>query len=104
MILRPPWHSGRVIVIGDAAHTTTPHLASGASIAIEDLIVLARLLHSDRSLAAILNDFIRQRYERCRMIVANSELLGEWEKNPGAPNEDTVGVIAASYQALAKPV
>jgi len=38
------------------------------------------------------------------MIVQNSELLGEWEKNPGAPNEDTVGVIAASYQALAKPV
>jgi len=104
MILQPPWHSGRVIVIGDAAHTTTPHLASGASIAIEDSIVLARLLLSDRPLAAILNDFMRQRYERCRMIVANSELLGEWEKNPGAPNEDTVGVIAESYQALAKPV
>jgi hypothetical protein len=31
-------------------------------------------------------------------------LLGEWEKKPGAANEDTVGVIAASYQALAKPV
>jgi hypothetical protein len=38
------------------------------------------------------------------MIVANSELLGEWEKNPGAPNENTVGVIEASYQALAKAV
>jgi hypothetical protein len=37
------------------------------------------------------------------MIVQNSELLGEWEKNPGDPNEDTVGVIAASYKALAKP-
>jgi hypothetical protein len=37
------------------------------------------------------------------MIVANSELLGEREKKPGTPNEDTVGIIAASYQALAKP-
>jgi len=104
MILPPPWYSGRIIVIGDAAHTTTPHLASGASIAIEDSIILARLLQSDHSLHAILDDFMHQRYERCRMIVQNSELLGEWEKNPGIPNENTVGVIAASYQALAKPV
>jgi 2-polyprenyl-6-methoxyphenol hydroxylase-like FAD-dependent oxidoreductase len=103
MILRPPWHCGRIIVIGDAAHTTTPHLASGASIAIEDSIVLAKLLQSDGSLDAILDGFMRRRYERCRMIVQNSELLGEWEKNPGAPNDNTVGVIAASYQALAKP-
>jgi len=62
--------------------TTTPHLASGASIAIEDSIILARLLQSDHSLHAILDDFMDQRYERCRMVVQNSELLGEWEKKP----------------------
>jgi hypothetical protein len=38
------------------------------------------------------------------MIVDNSELLGEWEKNPSAPNADTVGVVARSYKALAQPV
>jgi len=103
-IMPPPWHKGRIIVIGDAAHTTTPHLASGASIAIEDAIVLARLLQSPDPLRAVLNDFIRQRYERCRMIVDNSELLGEWEKNPTAPDQDTVGVIARSYKALAQSV
>jgi len=104
MMLQPPWYSGRVLVIGDAAHTTTPHLASGASIAIEDSVVLARLLQSDQALNAVLEDFMRQRYDRCRMIVQNSELLGEWEKNPGTRNADAVGVIAASYQALARPV
>jgi 2-polyprenyl-6-methoxyphenol hydroxylase-like FAD-dependent oxidoreductase len=104
LILPPLWNRGRILVIGDAAHTTTPQLASGASIAIEDSIVLARLLQSDRPLAAVLEDFTQQRYERCRMIVENSELLGEWEKNPSAPNSDTVGVIARSYQALAQPV
>jgi 2-polyprenyl-6-methoxyphenol hydroxylase-like FAD-dependent oxidoreductase len=104
MILQPPWHCGQIIVIGDAAHTTTPHLASGASIAIEDSILLARLLQSERSLNAVLDDFMHQRYERCRMIVQNSELLGEWEKKPGMPNEDAVGVMTASYQALARPV
>lgn len=104
LILPPPWHRGRVIVIGDAAHTATPHLASGASIGIEDAVVLARLLQSEQPVAAILEDFTARRYERCRMIVDNSELLGEWEKNPSAPNADTVGVVARSYKALAQPV
>jgi len=36
-ILMPkPWYRGRVVLIGDAAHATTPHLASGAGMAIED--------------------------------------------------------------------
>ena len=104
LILPPPWHRGRVIVIGDAAHTATPHLASGASIGIEDAVVLARLLQSEQPVAAILEDFTARRYERCRMIVDNSELLGEWEKDPSAPNADTVGVVARSYKALAQPV
>jgi 2-polyprenyl-6-methoxyphenol hydroxylase-like FAD-dependent oxidoreductase len=104
MILPPPWHRGRVLVIGDAAHTTTPHLASGASIGIEDAVVLARMLRSDAPVATVLQDFIGRRHERCRMIVENSEQLGEWEKNPSAPGVDTVGVMAQSYQALAQPV
>jgi 2-polyprenyl-6-methoxyphenol hydroxylase-like FAD-dependent oxidoreductase len=103
-LLPPPWHKGRVIVIGDAAHTTTPQLASGASIGIEDSVVLARLLQAGGEPAAVLQDFTARRYERCRMIVENSELLGEWEKNPGAPNDDTVGVVARSYRTLAQPV
>ena len=104
LILPPPWHRGRLVLIGDAAHTTTPHLASGASIAIEDSVVLARLLQSDRPVGAVLEEFTERRHARCRMIVENSELLGEWEKNPSAPNADTVGVVARSYKALAEPV
>ena len=104
LILPPPWHRGRVVVIGDAAHATTPHLASVASLAIEDAIVLARLLAAETTLAGALDAFTRRRHERCRMIVENSELLGEWEKNPSAPNADTINVIARSYRALAEPV
>jgi 2-polyprenyl-6-methoxyphenol hydroxylase-like FAD-dependent oxidoreductase len=104
LLLRPPWHRGRVIVIGDAAHTTTPHLASGATIAIEDAIVLASLLERDRPLPELLEQFMTRRYERCRMVVQNSEQLGEWEKDPSAPNVDTVGMMARSYQALAQPI
>ena len=104
LILPPPWHRGRIVLIGDAAHATTPHLASGASLAIEDAIVLARLLAARPILADALDEFTSARHERCRMIVENSELLGEWEKNPSAPNADTINVIARSYRALAQPV
>jgi len=104
LIVPPPWHRGRIVVIGDAAHATTPHLASGASLAIEDAIVLARLLAAETPLDAALDAFTPLRYERCRMIVENSELLGEWEKNPSAPNADTINVVARSYRALAEPV
>ncbi len=52
-LLPPPWNRGRVAVIGDAAHTTTPHLATGAGIAIEDAVVLAELLGADLSVAGV---------------------------------------------------
>lgn len=104
LLMPPPWYRGRVLIIGDAAHTTTPQLASGASIAVEDSIMLAMLLQSDQPLAAVLDNFMRRRFERCRMIVENSEQLGEWEKNPNAPDVDVVGTIDRSYKALAQPI
>jgi 2-polyprenyl-6-methoxyphenol hydroxylase-like FAD-dependent oxidoreductase len=103
-ILPTPWHRGRAIVIGDAAHTTTPHMAAGAGIAVEDSIVLAQLLQSDQPLGCVLESFTARRYERCRMVVDNSFLLGEWEKNPNAPDADPVGVLDASLRALAQPI
>src|SRR6266498_5542 len=40
----PVWHTGRMIVIGDAAHAPTPSSGQGASLSIEDAVVLARCL------------------------------------------------------------
>jgi len=39
-----PWHQGRVVVIGDAAHATSPQLGQGANLALIDALVLARCL------------------------------------------------------------
>ena len=52
---RPPtsrWASGRAVLIGDAAHPTTPNLGQGGCMAIEDAAVLARRLRGDGDLAA----------------------------------------------------
>ena len=35
------WHEGRVVLIGDAAHATHPHMGQGGSLAVEDALVLA---------------------------------------------------------------
>jgi 2-polyprenyl-6-methoxyphenol hydroxylase-like FAD-dependent oxidoreductase len=40
----PVWRTGRMIVIGDAAHAPTPSSGQGASLAIEDAVVLAKCL------------------------------------------------------------
>jgi 2-polyprenyl-6-methoxyphenol hydroxylase-like FAD-dependent oxidoreductase len=103
-ILPPPWYRGRVVLIGDAAHTTTPHLASGAGIAVEDSVVLAQELAAASDLSAALAKFMHRRYARCRLIVENSHTLGEWEKDPAAPGADPIALIAASYKALAEPI
>ena len=44
LLMPQPWFRGRVVLIGDTVHATTPHLASGACIGIEDALVLAEQL------------------------------------------------------------
>jgi 2-polyprenyl-6-methoxyphenol hydroxylase-like FAD-dependent oxidoreductase len=80
ILVPPPWYRGRVLLIGDAAHATTPHMASGACLAIEDAVVLGELLRRDRPLADVLAGFMARRYERCRMVVEHSLRLGEWQE------------------------
>jgi len=104
LLVPPPWHSGRVLLLGDAAHVPTPHLASGAGIAIEDAIVLVELLRSDVPLSEVLEKFMARRYERCRMVVDNSVQIGEWEKHPNTPGADPAGLLGKSMAALAQPI
>jgi 2-polyprenyl-6-methoxyphenol hydroxylase-like FAD-dependent oxidoreductase len=103
LLLPAPWHFGRVLLIGDAVHTPTPHLALGAGLALEDAVVLGEVLDSQPDLASALTKFSERRWERCRLAVENSVQLGEWDKNPDDPNADTVGLTNASFAALAAP-
>jgi FAD binding domain len=65
-LLPAPWYRGRVLVIGEAAHTTTPHLATGGGIAIEDAVVLAELLATGLTVPELLGQFMTRRFARCR--------------------------------------
>jgi 2-polyprenyl-6-methoxyphenol hydroxylase-like FAD-dependent oxidoreductase len=100
LLMPAPWYRGRVVLIGDAAHTAPPQLASGATIAIEDAIVLSQVLLQERGM----EEFMTRRFERCRIVVENSWQLGEWEKTPEAPGADPTALISASMKALAAPI
>ena len=85
ILLPRPWHRGHVVLIGDAVHATTPHLASGAGLAVEDALVLGEEIARDASIPAALARFEERRFERCRMVVENSVRIGELEQHHGDP-------------------
>lgn len=78
VILPPPWHRGRIVLIGDAAHASTPYLSQGATMAMEDAAVLAQLASaSDGDVEAMLRIFTDRRFERCRYVQDASRAVGE---------------------------
>ncbi|MFE0025503.1 FAD-dependent oxidoreductase [Amycolatopsis sp. NPDC059021] len=67
----PHWHSDRAVVIGDAAHVAPPGSEQGASMALEDAVVLGQCLR-DLELATALSTFVNERRERAETVVALS--------------------------------
>lgn len=103
-LLPPPWYSGRILLIGDAAHPTTPHLASGAGIAVEDGLVLADELHKgDSDIDAALASFMTRRWERCRDVVENSIEIGRREQS-NRPVEEQTALVDLTLAKLAEPI
>jgi 2-polyprenyl-6-methoxyphenol hydroxylase-like FAD-dependent oxidoreductase len=103
LLLPRPWHRDRVVLIGDAVHATTPHLASGACIGIEDAIVLAEELARTGEVPTALRAFQDRRWERCRMVVENSAHLGRIEIEDGDKDEHA-RIMRDSLLALTHPI
>lgn len=79
-VLDVPWNRGRVVLIGDAAHTCPPTIAQGGAMALEDAVVLAELLVERDVLDQDLWDaFAARRYERARTVVDASNQLAQWQ-------------------------
>jgi len=103
ILLDKPWYVGRVVLIGDAAHATTPHMASGAGIAAEDGLVLAQELARTDDVALALEKFVDRRFERARLVVENSVMIGDMEMAGDMSNKGpamlgaTMGQLAAPY-------
>jgi 2-polyprenyl-6-methoxyphenol hydroxylase-like FAD-dependent oxidoreductase len=103
LLLPLPWHKGRIVLIGDAVHATTPHLASGAGIGIEAAIVLCEELVKSTSVEEGFKWFGIRHWERSSLVVANSAKLVEIENGRGN-KEDHPKIVSASMQILAEPI
>lgn len=70
------WHKGRVCLLGDAAHATSPHVGQGASLALEDALVFAQCLRDVPSLDGAFATFERLRKGRTEKLVAQARRTG----------------------------
>ena len=97
-VVEGAWNRGRVVVIGEAAHSAPPTLAQGAAQAAEDAVVLAELLlAADEVDQGLWDAFHERRVARASEVVAASVQLGDWllEHNRDAPIPALMGRIAA---------
>lgn len=78
------WHKGRIVLLGDAAHATTPNLGQGASQAIEDAYVLADSLSSQPGHEAAFRHYAAKRLARTHKIVRISWQLAQVTNWKGA--------------------
>jgi 2-polyprenyl-6-methoxyphenol hydroxylase-like FAD-dependent oxidoreductase len=103
LFVEEPWYKGRVILIGDAAHATTPHLAQGAGLAIEDAIVLANELELKPTVEAAFQGFHERRFDRCKTICDGSIQVGEWELSH-SPEADHKTMLVKMITLAAQPI
>jgi 2-polyprenyl-6-methoxyphenol hydroxylase-like FAD-dependent oxidoreductase len=74
VVVREPWFRGRIAIAGDAAHTSTPQLAQGAAMAVEDAVTLAAALDDHPVLQQALDTWFRRRRDRA-LFVADMSLV-----------------------------
>ncbi len=64
----PVWAAGRVVLVGDAAHASSPNMAQGAALALEDALVLADVLAARGPVELALAEYERRRTARVAWV------------------------------------
>lgn len=97
------WNRGRVVIIGDAAHSCPPTIAQGAAQGLEDAVVLTELLVArDAVDDALWSEFHERRVPRAKAVVEASVQLGQWQID-GDRDADAGGLIFGIAQKMAVP-
>jgi 2-polyprenyl-6-methoxyphenol hydroxylase-like FAD-dependent oxidoreductase len=68
-------HAGRVVLVGDAAHASSPMMGQGGCMAMEDACVLAEELHTAATVEAALEGYVRRRKPRAEWVQRQSMTL-----------------------------
>ena len=102
-LVEGPWNRGRVVVIGDAAHSCPPTIAQGAAQGLEDALVLTELLVGSEAIDDELwQSFHARRVPRAKAVVEASVQLGQWQID-GNRDADAGGLIFGIAQQMAQP-
>jgi len=102
-LVRERWFKGRVMVLGDAAHSATPHVGQGAAMAVEDAVVLGEELSRSTSVPEALERFWTRRYDRVLFVAGSSIQLGEWEQRP-TPDANPPALMLQVFKRVAEPI
>jgi len=103
ILVEPPWHRGRTVLVGDAVHAPPPTLAAGAAIALEDAVVLDEMLAGAADdVEPALRAFVERRFERCKLVVEQSVARTRGIIDP-APDFDVAAFERRVWGELAKP-
>ncbi|MBB5084723.1 FAD-dependent oxidoreductase [Nonomuraea endophytica] len=89
------WHRGRVVLVGDAAHPTSPSSGQGASQAIESSLELARALRDVPTVAGAFAAYESVRRDRVERIIARAAKIN---------NDKAAGPLARIVRDLLMPV
>jgi 2-polyprenyl-6-methoxyphenol hydroxylase-like FAD-dependent oxidoreductase len=103
VLLSGAWYRGHVVLIGDAAHATTPHLGQGAGMAVEDSVVLAEELGRHADVKSAFDAFLARRRERCRFIVEQSAAVGEYQMGL-RPGLDYAAITRRMFEVTTQPL
>ncbi|HJL79753.1 MAG: FAD-dependent monooxygenase [Gammaproteobacteria bacterium] len=71
------WSTSKVTLLGDAAHPTTPFMGQGAVMAIEDAVVLTRIIEQSNNPEEIIERYENARVERANFVMNHSRKAGE---------------------------
>ena len=103
ILLEGDWHKGRVVLLGDAVHATTPHLGQGAGMAIEDGVVLADELARAETPEAAFKAYRDRRFERCALTVKMSRAICDAQLGKGPP-VDQARLTGRLFEIMASPI
>jgi len=103
LMIKGPWHRGRVVLLGDAVHATTPHLGQGAGMAIEDSLVLADELTRHDDIETALTAYRNRRFDRCAYIVRSSVAICMGQIGKGPP-VDNAAATHEMFERVAQPI
>jgi 2-polyprenyl-6-methoxyphenol hydroxylase-like FAD-dependent oxidoreductase len=78
------WYTGRVVLIGDAAHASSPMMGQGGCLAMEDAYVLAEVVRSAASVESALEAYVIRRKARVEWVQQASRAVAESFRLPPA--------------------